>query len=169
MILVKLLEEIPFFVDFTREEKQLLANNDSFFANLQPGEVLLREGTVDDGAFFVLVKGRVDVLSGEEDPRVLATLEPGTVLGEVAFLVGGPRTSTVVAHDPVTVFKVDAEVMQACDLTVQVKIKDNLLMALVGHLKECNRNLLRQKDINQTLARALHDLSLRIQNQRKES
>lgn len=66
----------------------------------QPGEVLGREGEPGD-VFWLLLEGRVSVTTrGAFGPHVLAEAGPGSILGELALLRGGPRTATVTALDP---------------------------------------------------------------------
>lgn len=56
------------------------------------------------GEAFVIVDGSVTV---SRDGRVLATLGPGDVVGEVAVLDHGPRTATVTADTPIDVLVFD--------------------------------------------------------------
>jgi CRP-like cAMP-binding protein len=63
----------------------------------EPGEVLLAEGPATD-TLLVLVEGEVEVRTGEV---VLARVEdPGACFGEIAALLGGPHTASVVAVSP---------------------------------------------------------------------
>jgi CRP-like cAMP-binding protein len=62
------------------------------------GSTLFDEGDPVDGVAAIL-DGRVEVL---KDGRVLATLGPGSVLGELAlFVPSASRTATARAHSPV--------------------------------------------------------------------
>src|SRR2546426_4885229 len=71
---------------------------DELAANLRPvrfapGEVLLREGERGDDAFLIRV-GQVEVVRGEgAQQRALSTLGPGSFVGEVSALTGGPRAA----------------------------------------------------------------------------
>lgn len=62
------------------------------------GEALYREGDAAD-SLHVLLTGRLQVrVQGErEDGRLIATMEPGEAVGEMALFTGGRRTATVVA------------------------------------------------------------------------
>ncbi|HUJ04368.1 MAG TPA: cyclic nucleotide-binding domain-containing protein [Rhizomicrobium sp.] len=61
--------------------------------HLAPGEMLFRKG--DDGdALYIIAKGGIDILGGEDDERILATLDPGKAFGEMALLGDGHRTAS---------------------------------------------------------------------------
>lgn len=74
------------------------------------------ELTVDDGFVltsqgdagrecYVIVEGKAIVRRGN---RKVATLGPGDCVGELALLDHGPRTATVVAEGPMTLFVIGA-------------------------------------------------------------
>lgn len=60
------------------------------------GDVLIENGD-DADCFCILAEGRVQVLVQTLFglKRVVATIEPGSIFGEIAFLDGGRRTATV--------------------------------------------------------------------------
>ena len=68
------------------------------------GEVLAREGTVDD-RLVVVVDGTLDVVRHRGTPQetVLATLRSGDLAHELGFLDGTPRYATLVATSPACV------------------------------------------------------------------
>lgn len=73
---------------------------------LQQGEEVFHEGDAGD-AWYVVFEGQVDVTaalpSGGE--RRLTVLEVGAGFGEMALLDGAPRSATVRAAGPVTLFR----------------------------------------------------------------
>jgi NhaP-type Na+/H+ or K+/H+ antiporter len=71
------------------------------------GQKLFTENKPGDG-FFIIVRGNVKV---EMNNVVLDILGPGTVIGEMANLMGVPRTASVTAESPVTVLKMTAKSM----------------------------------------------------------
>jgi CRP-like cAMP-binding protein len=60
--------------------------------------MLTQEGA-DGAEFFVLLEGQVDVFQAG---RMVATRGPGSPLGEMALLEGGPRTATLLTKTPVS-------------------------------------------------------------------
>lgn len=87
--------------------------------SLAAGEILMEEGSPGD-AFYLLVRGLLEVEGKDlaDAPRPFATVEPGTVLGEIAVLTREPRTATVTA-------KTEAEVLRFEMLAVLAVLKDH--------------------------------------------
>jgi len=69
---------------------------------VEEGRELAVEGDFGH-ALFAIERGTADVL---RDGEVVRTLGPGDVFGEVAVLVAGRRTATVVATSPMTLIAV---------------------------------------------------------------
>lgn len=92
-----MLEKIPLFADFAGEGLDQLAKL-THERRMRRGEVLMRAG--DPGLFMMIVSvGEVRVqLTGEAgQKRILATLGPGAVIGEIALFDGEARTADVAA------------------------------------------------------------------------
>ena len=78
------------------------------------GALVLEEGAVGP-RMMIILRGRVQVDRAEADGQRLrlARLGPGEVLGELGFLLGLPRTATVRALEPLTVFALDRDAFEA--------------------------------------------------------
>ena len=78
------------------------------------GEVLIFQGEPDDRVMIVLA-GRVKVARIEQDGRelMLEIRDPGDMLGELAFIDGGPRVATVSALEPVEALVMPARELRA--------------------------------------------------------
>ncbi|HEY2188925.1 MAG TPA: cyclic nucleotide-binding domain-containing protein [Caldimonas sp.] len=76
--------------------------------SFQAGEVIAREGTVDD-RLVVVVDGTLDIVRhrGTHDETVLATLRAGDLAHELGFLDGTPCYATLVASSPVRVLMLE--------------------------------------------------------------
>jgi Ni/Fe-hydrogenase subunit HybB-like protein len=77
------------------------------------GDILLRQGAADDGAFFVL-SGRV-VVEREEGgrSRITRSAGPGDQFGEVSALTGTPRVATATAEERSLVLRLPAVALRA--------------------------------------------------------
>lgn len=140
-VIQKLMEKIPFFWEMTPEERAVFAASNSFFQVFKDGDVIIREDDESDFSLYVIVKGQVFVRKEEYPGKVITVLETGSVLGEASFLVGRPRTASVIAKGSVTVFRVDREAMKRFDYPLQIKIKDRLAEILVERLEKMNQAL----------------------------
>ncbi len=99
----KLLSEVPLFSALARTELMRVASVAERM-KAGPGEVLAEEGK-PGRTFFVIEKGHASVVAGR---RRVARLGPGDFFGEMALLDQGPRSASVVADEPMTVYTVEA-------------------------------------------------------------
>lgn len=78
-----------------------------------PGQVLIRQG--DPALTFMLIaSGRVQVVhDGPDGQAVVADLEPGLIIGEIALLRDASRTATVTAVEPVRGWVGDRDAFEA--------------------------------------------------------
>jgi CRP-like cAMP-binding protein len=103
---------VPCLADLTEAEAAASA------AQLHPralaaGEALFRQGDPGDSV-YVLVSGEVDVrVKGEDGEHDLATLGPGTLLGEFALLADERRTRSVVARTEAELWELTREAFEA--------------------------------------------------------
>ncbi|MBF0187999.1 MAG: cyclic nucleotide-binding domain-containing protein [Magnetococcales bacterium] len=143
MLMMHLMDRIPFFSAFTEEEKRSLVEEQvSCFANYDKGGYLTREGE-QDRALFILIKGRARVFKRADPDHPITTLEPGSVFGEISFLTGQSRTTDIVAIEDLLVFKVDdPSILARMDLSLQLKIKDKMIEVLVSRLEHANRTVI---------------------------
>ena len=90
------------------------------------GSTLFEEGDPADGVAAIL-EGSVEVL---KQGRVLATLGPGSVLGELSlFVPTATRTATARATSPVRMIKWDAH-----DLRARLDLHERLATAIVADM-----------------------------------
>jgi CRP-like cAMP-binding protein len=93
--IIDFLLDIPLFDKLDTEELILLSKHMSF-VDLEPGEILFREGENGDYVCFV-VEGSLDVVKKLENREyiTLATLSKGRSIGEMAVIDDFPRSATV--------------------------------------------------------------------------
>lgn len=71
----------------------------------QPGDILCQEGAPGNH-FYMIVAGEAEVRKGR---KVLSTMGPGEVFGEMSLLTGEPRSATVVARTPMELYQLHQE------------------------------------------------------------
>lgn len=69
---------------------QLLANAGFPPANFAPGEVIFAKGDKGD-KMYVIRSGEIEI---ERDGKIVETLSPGGIFGEMALIDGSPRAAT---------------------------------------------------------------------------
>lgn len=89
-----LLQTSPLFKRFDENTRYTLVDHFKR-AGFQAGETMIEQGTVGSG-LYVVVTGDVQVVD-KEGGRVLATLGPGEVVGEMSLLRDQPTSARVVA------------------------------------------------------------------------
>ena len=89
-------DELVFLRDRSEEDwERLLAHTED--VRFAAGDVLIRAGE-RDRSLYVLASGRLELLlPGESGDIRIGTIEPRTVVGEMAFLDGKPRSATLLA------------------------------------------------------------------------
>jgi MFS family permease len=100
---VALLRSLPHFADLPGPALETLAGALERI-DAVPGQVLIQQGTAGD-RFYAIADGEVTV---SVDGRPRGVRGRGTGLGEIALLRQVPRTATVTAVGPATLFALDA-------------------------------------------------------------
>lgn len=92
-----LVSRSPFFDQFTREDVIALARYLDI-RRAAPGSVLIREGDPGDDMLLV-IRGEIDISkrNAQGEAQGMATVLPGTTLGEMSMIDGEPRFATCTA------------------------------------------------------------------------
>lgn len=64
--------------------------------HIPAGATLIREKQPID-AIYILLEGHLSVLVGEQEPKLLARLLPGEIVGEISFVDSRPPSASVIA------------------------------------------------------------------------
>jgi len=133
----RLLEMLPhteLFRNLSDSESRLLARA-VFIQRFGHGEDLLREGDGGD-FFFLILEGTCSVLvvGASGSPINVASVGPGTVVGEMALLAGATRTATVRAATEVLVGRIGKGA-----LTNLLEIRPDLLESFARYAAEKSR------------------------------
>ena len=122
------LQRIPMFRDVDSAKLKLIAIA-SQRANYRSGDRLLTEGGRAD-TVFIIIEGRAKVVRGEPGAEIeIATVETGSVVGEMGVVLDRPYSGTIVADTPVTALRIDKRTF--LDLLTKVP---QLSMALIREL-----------------------------------
>lgn len=80
---------------------------------VRPGDMIFDAGQPGD-AMYVILEGRIRILQIFRDGsrEILANLEKGQLLGEMAILDGSPRAARAVAVTAATLYRIDREQFQ---------------------------------------------------------
>jgi sulfate permease, SulP family len=106
------------------------------------GEALFEEGDTDC-SMFLLGNGLADisVSIGENRRHRVGTASRGTVIGEISLLDGRPRSATVEATGPLTVYELTAEAfdrMLENDPQLSVRVQAGLARILAERLRRAS-------------------------------
>ncbi|MDH4426943.1 MAG: protein kinase [Acidovorax sp.] len=125
------LRALPFFADFHDVALWELMRL-GHWSRLEPGTVLMREGTPGD-SFCILIEGTVAV---SRQGRHLSTLGRGVTLGEMTYLRPDDRTrtATAVAQTEVLVLKVRNPALRGASEDLQSRFDKAFIKLLVGRL-----------------------------------
>src|SRR6476660_8777486 len=120
----------------TQISERLLANAKP--QSLAEREVLFEAGDVADGCYR-LERGllKVSIASPQGDERILTILGPGSIVGELAIIDGGPRSATVVAIRDCKLSFISREAFLSC-LREYPEISSDLVATLVSRLREAD-------------------------------
>ena len=101
-------DEVLFLPDATASDWARILGHATVL-RAEPGDVIARAGE-SDRALWLLAEGAVFVMNGRE---VVKTIEAPSVLGEIAFLDGGPRSAGLVAATDAEIARFDVEAFDA--------------------------------------------------------
>jgi CRP-like cAMP-binding protein len=134
----------PLFDRMTRYDVKkvvLLSNIQEF----EPGEDVVRQGTVTNGMYVVLQGSATATLNDGGKKIELGDFMPGHVFGEIGFSGEGvERTATVTATEPTTIVRLDAESARKglrFHPRIAARLYRNIGIILGSRLSDTNRRL----------------------------
>lgn len=138
MTSLQMLKEIPFFRRLEKEEMEFLLNHwSTYFQDVSSDHYLLREG-VHNNTLFVILDGRSLVTRGSRPREVIAELYRGDLFGEMAFLTGRLRSTSVITATPSTLFRATPEIFSTLLPAIQAKMQTWIIATLVKRLDDMN-------------------------------
>jgi len=111
------------------------------FRDLQPGDVLVPEGT-SDNHLYVIVRGALSVQrsAGTSESVILFTLGAGDLVGEMSFLDETPHYAALVAIGPTRVFGIEREKLEAL-LRPHPELVYRVMRAIIRTVHELQRRI----------------------------
>lgn len=106
LVVRNLLKQVIYFQNLTDLELRQFIEI-GYRQRLYSGQILFQEGDPGD-AFYIILSGSVDVIAPKLNKH-LATLEEGKFFGELALMLGIPRTATVMAKEETLLFTISAK------------------------------------------------------------
>ena len=109
--------------------------------DLQPGEVLVAEGT-SDNHLYVLAGGALGIVrnAGQHDALTLFALTPGDLVGELSFIDATPHYASLVARGPTRVFGLEREKLESL-LASDGELVYHVMRAIVRTTHQIQRRL----------------------------
>ena len=139
-VLVEALRRSRLGAELSEEEARALAAHLAF-RDLQPGEVLVREGA-SDNHLYVIVTGALGVVRrpGTPDAVTLLTLTAGDLVGELSFIDETPHYASLISIGPTRVFGLERQKLEAL-LLERPAIVYRVMRAIVRTVHEIQRRI----------------------------
>lgn len=156
--ILEFIERLPFFREFSDEEKGKLVKTSGIFEKYKEGDTIISEG--DSGsALFVVLTGAISItkltaasvkeghISLQEPERItIAELKAGSIFGEVSLISDRPRNTSAHASAPeVVVMKITKDIIEKFSLEIQKKFQAQLIQILVQRLDDMNTRYINLK------------------------
>ena len=126
--------------ELTDEQTRTLADNLAF-RDLEPAEMLVREGT-SDNHLYVVVSGALGVVknAGTAEEVTFFTLIAGDLVGELSFIDGTRHYASLVALGRARVFGLEREKLESL-LPAHPEIVYRVMRAIVRTVHQIQRRL----------------------------
>jgi len=152
------IERLPFFQEFSGEEKAKLVNTSGIFEKYKEGETIITEGE-SGSALFVVLTGSIQITKSilapvqeghislqEPEEVTIAELKAGSIFGEISLISNRPRNTNALANSPqVVVMKITTEIIEKLNLVIQKKVQAQLILTLVQRLDDMNSKFIKLK------------------------
>ena len=132
---IEYMKDTPFFEDFTKKQvKEILSA--SQMCSVNKGDVIASEGKIDD-AFFIVLSGDVVV---QKNGMTISHIDRGECFGEMAFLSGRARSSSVLAETDSVVLKISGTLLNNSSESVQLVFMKKFVKTLIERLTRGSNN-----------------------------
>jgi hypothetical protein len=127
------LRKVPLFSDLSPEELKQVASiaGEHIFKH---GEAFVSEGELGD-EMYIVVSGRVRVVKGAQERKVIAVRGPGEFVGEMSILTHEPRMASLIADGDVFALCLEQSKFEQM-LIEKPEIGLSVMRALIQRLKD---------------------------------
>ena len=157
----------PIFKNFTQTELDYLFQSAKTLV-FKKGDVLIQEGDIGH-EIYVVLEGKVDVNKKGcllEETIHLATLEAGSVIGEISVITNNPRSATVTAIEKTTVLMLNVTQIKQDPKAQSIyeKLTQNLALELSKKLVYWGNKLVKYEAEDQEQIEQSEDKSVVVPN-----
>ena len=145
------INKVPFFSGFSEVERQKLVDRAECFEKYGKDDLIFQQGAHGD-TLFLVIHGRIGLyrlgtINAKEDSvslkneaeKFITDLNPGAIFGEVSMLTDAKRNSSArVVSAQAIVMKISKKLIDGLNHPTQIKVHQQLLLALATHLDEMN-------------------------------
>ncbi|MZG29426.1 MAG: cyclic nucleotide-binding domain-containing protein [Nitrospinae bacterium] len=149
--ILKFIDRLPFFQEFSTDEKSKLVEANGVFEKYKNGKDIIIEGE-SGSALFIILTGTVRITKSsdtkvlkphvslmESNQTILAELKGGAIFGEISLISDGPRnTSAYASSSEVILMRITKKAIESFDLTIQKKFHTQLIKVLIQRLDDMN-------------------------------
>jgi CRP-like cAMP-binding protein len=152
------IKNLPFFADFTENEKSSLLKKEGIFEKYQEGETIIKQGATEPWLYIVLQgkvglyksidenvdDGRISLKDSEE--ILVKEIEIGAIFGEISLITDRPRNVTArAASKDVSVIKITKSILENFEQPIQMKVQRQLILKLAENLDNMNSECFKLK------------------------
>lgn len=141
---MEILGRIPLFKGLSAQERSSLVTDELEFYIAEQGDYVIKQNE-NDHFFYILLSGKLEITKNANH-SVIAEVQPGDFVGEIAFITNQPRTAYVQAMEQSMVIRVDQTIMHHLPEKVREKIKDTMINGLVNLINHMNDEIIMLHD-----------------------
>jgi CRP-like cAMP-binding protein len=138
--LLEFVNRVPFFKDFTVNERKAFFTASLAFLQCAKGENIISEGE-NQTDFFIMLSGSATVLANNGKDAV-ATIKAGYFIGEGAFIGSRPHSATIQTDSEAFVVKMDQKTLMRFPASIREKINDQIIKGMAVRLSDMNMRYL---------------------------
>ena len=128
------IHHLKFFQNFSNDEVKEIVSL-SQIIKVGKGNTIVTEGEIDD-TFYVLMSGKASVIKSSD---VIAKIEPGDCIGEMALIGGQKRIADVVADTDCILLKISSSLLDNASDSLRHLFFKNFAITLVHRLSVSSR------------------------------